>query len=87
MPGARFSAIRQTLDRDDALYCYTDGVTEAQNPSGEEFSEERCRNRIGQMPSQPLQVVLDDMRRQVATFTGTEVLEDDFTMLALRRKR
>ncbi|HOE40652.1 MAG TPA: SpoIIE family protein phosphatase, partial [Rhodoferax sp.] len=61
-------------------------VTEAQNQAGQEFSEDRCKDRLGQLHSQPLQHVLDDMRRQVATFTGTEVLEDDFTMLALRRK-
>ena len=35
---------------------------------------------------QPLLEVLDAMRRRVAEFTATEVLEDDFTMLALRRK-
>jgi len=86
LPGARFAAMTHTLNRDDALYCYTDGVTEAQNASCEEFSEDRCKRWIEQDPSQPLQLVLDDIRRQVATFTGTEVLEDDFTMLALRRK-
>jgi sigma-B regulation protein RsbU (phosphoserine phosphatase) len=86
LPAARFGAMTQILNREDVLYCYTDGVTEAQNPTGEEFSEERCKRWIEQIQSQPLQFVLDDMRRQVATFTGTEVLEDDFTMLALRRK-
>ncbi len=85
MPGARYTALRQTLSTDDVLVCYTDGVTEAQNQSEVEFSEERCKNLICQLHGQPLQFVLDEMRRQVAAFTGTEVLEDDFTMLALKR--
>jgi sigma-B regulation protein RsbU (phosphoserine phosphatase) len=87
MPGAGYAAMEQTLHPQDMLYCYTDGVTEAQNLSGEEFSENRCKDRIGQLQSQPLQFVLDDMRRQVALFTGTDVLADDFTMLALKRLR
>ncbi|MBK9441902.1 MAG: SpoIIE family protein phosphatase [Comamonadaceae bacterium] len=86
LPGARYTAKMQILNWEDVLYCYTDGVTEAQNTTGEEFSEDRCKIWIGQAQSQPLQHVLDGMRRHVATFTGTEVLEDDFTMLALRRK-
>jgi len=85
LPGARYAALHKTLATNDVLVCYTDGVTEAQNESKEEFSEERCRKLMGDLQVQPLQNVLDEMRRQVATFTGTEVLEDDFTMLALRR--
>jgi len=84
-PGARYAAMQQTLDVGDILVCYTDGVTEAQNQSEEEFSEERCKELIGKLQAQPLQNVLDQMRLQVATFTGTDVLEDDFTMLALKR--
>ena len=84
--GVRYASMTKILDREDALYCYTDGVTEAQNASGEEFSEDRCKSWMGQRPLQPLQSVLDGIRRQVAIFSGTEILEDDFTMLALRRK-
>ncbi len=86
LSSARFSSMELTLLADDALYCYTDGVTEAQSPSGAEFSEERCKALIDQAGPQPLLEVLDAMRRRVAEFTATEVLEDDFTMLALRRK-
>lgn len=85
LPGASYASMEQTLHPEDILYCYTDGVTEAQNTSGEEFSEDRCKRLIGQAGSQPLQAVLDDVRRRVADFTGTEVLDDDFTMLALKR--
>jgi phosphoserine phosphatase RsbU/P len=84
-PGVSYSSMEQVLNLDDVLYCYTDGVTEAQNTSGEEFTESRCKDLIGQANTQSLQVVLDSMRRRVADFTGTEILEDDFTMLALRR--
>jgi len=84
-PGARYMPMQQMLGPGEILVCYTDGVTEAQNSSEEEFSEVRCRRLIGELQAQPLQVVLDEMRHQVATFTETDVLEDDFTMLALKR--
>jgi sigma-B regulation protein RsbU (phosphoserine phosphatase) len=84
-PGARFLAMTQNLDFTDVLCCYTDGVTEAQSPAGEEFAEERCRLLLGQAGDLPLQMMIDGVRRKVAEFTATEVLDDDFTMLALRR--
>ena len=75
----------RALGINDVLCCYTDGVTEAQNTEDEEFSEVRCRHLLGQAADLPLQAVIDSVRRQVAEFTGTEVLDDDFTMLALKR--
>ncbi len=85
IPGARFLPMTQALDVNDVLFCYTDGVTEAQNSAGEEFSEERCRQIIERAAERPLQTVLDGVRREVAEFTRTEILDDDFTMLALKR--
>ena len=84
-PGARFLRMTRALGINDVLCCYTDGVTEAQNTEDEEFSEVRCRHLLGQAADLPLQAVIDSVRRQVAEFTGTEVLDDDFTMLALKR--
>jgi sigma-B regulation protein RsbU (phosphoserine phosphatase) len=84
-PGARFLRMTRALGINDVLCCYTDGVTEAQNTEDEEFSEVRCRHLLGQATDLPLQAVIDGVRRQVAEFTGTEVLDDDFTMLALKR--
>jgi sigma-B regulation protein RsbU (phosphoserine phosphatase) len=85
LPGTRYAAMEKMLDVGDILVCYTDGVTEAQNQSEEEFSEGRCKELVEQLQAQPLEDVLDEMRRQVANFTETDVLEDDFTMLALKR--
>ena len=84
-PGVRYRALETTLAPQHTLYCYTDGVTEAQNAAGVEFSEQRLHQRLEAAVEQPLQQVLDGLRLQVADFTGSEVLEDDFTMLALRR--
>ncbi|MBC7918590.1 MAG: SpoIIE family protein phosphatase [Rhodoferax sp.] len=84
--GVVYRALETTLKLDETLFCYTDGVTEAQKPNGEEFTESKCVTLIERESSRPIAELLDTVRRSVAEFTGTEVLEDDCTMLALRRR-
>lgn len=88
-PGLSFGAMETVLAPGDTLLCYTDGVTEAANEDGIEFSEERCLELLAQwaqcdMPP-PLPEALDMLRLAVSTFTGQPVLDDDCTMLAIRR--
>ncbi len=83
--GMNFLTLGVTLDPGDTLFCYTDGVTEAQTPAGEEFSDERCLPLLDALGHLPLPEMLDALRREVGVFTGTPMLDDDCTMLALRR--
>ncbi len=84
-PGLRYSALEHALLPGDVLFCYTDGVTEAQNSAGDEFSEDRCLAILNRAGSSPLPELLDGVRREVASFTASELLNDDCTMLAVRR--
>lgn len=83
--GMDFQTLSVTLEPGDTLFCYTDGVTEAQTPAGEEFSDERCLSLLDTLGNLPLPEMLDALRREVGSFTGTPMLDDDCTMLALRR--
>ena len=83
--GMEFLTLGVTLEPGDTLFCYTDGVTEAQTPAGEEFSDERCLPLLDSLGNLPLPEMLDALRREVGAFTGTTMLDDDCTMLALRR--
>ena len=82
--GCTYRSMELLLDRDETLFCYTDGVTEAHDPKGEELSEEHCLQLLDALPPLPAADLLDHMRARVAEFTGTDVLEDDCTMLAVR---
>lgn len=84
-PGVRYSTMEEQLDDGDLLFCYTDGVTEAQSPSGEEFPEALCLEIISQSGTMSLSALLDRLRLEVANFTESNMLEDDCTMLAIRR--
>ncbi len=84
-PGLTYLSMQQELKPGDVLFCYTDGVTEAPNNLGGEFSESRCLRILDQAGSCPLSTLLDEVRGQMARFTGSDLLDDDCTMLAVRR--
>jgi len=86
-PGLRYAAREIVLERGEALVCFTDGATEAQNGAAEEFSEERLLAVVARHAGGPLETLLDAVRREVTQFTGREALEDDCTLLAVRRPR
>ena len=83
-PGCTYTSMEVRLEDGETLFCYTDGVTEAQDPRGEHFTEERCLEMLDSQPPRPSGELLDFVRAQVADFTGTNVLLDDCTMLAIR---
>ena len=83
-PGCKYSSMEIRLGHDETLFCYTDGVTEAHDPKGEELTEERCLQLLNGLQPQACGDLLDHVRARVAEFTGTGILEDDCTMLAIR---
>ena len=85
VPGLRYAAREIVLERGEMLVAFTDGATEAQNAAGEEFSEERLLSIVARCANGTLDGVLETVRSEVTKFTGRAVLEDDCTLLALRR--
>ncbi len=84
IPNLNYTSKEITLLPEETLICYTDGVTEARNSSDEEFSEERLGGVIERASRQPLEDLMDTIRREVSNHTGTSVLEDDCALLSLR---
>jgi len=72
VPGAEFQATRHRLGADDRLLLVTDGVTEAEDASGEFFGTERLENccHLG----------LVAVEQAVTKFRGGTALTDDFTI-------
>ncbi len=83
-PKVNFSALEQQIGAGDVLFCYTDGVTEAQDSAGVEFSESRCLEILENTNPGSLAELLDRLRQEVARFTASDILDDDCTMLALQ---
>lgn len=76
-----------TLDLGDWLVLYTDGATEATDPEGAMFGEERLQEilvgSVGKEPAALLDVVHAALRR----WTGSDALKDDLTLVAVKRVR
>jgi sigma-B regulation protein RsbU (phosphoserine phosphatase) len=84
-PGMTYRSLTIELDPGDLLFIYTDGITEAEAAAGEQFSAERCMAVLRRERETPLPLLLDRLRQEVRSFTGRDTLEDDCTLLALRR--
>jgi len=67
------------LKNDDALFLYTDGVTEAENIHHELFGEERMKAVLHTRRS--AQEHLEAMRDAIAGFVGEAAQSDDITLL------
>jgi serine phosphatase RsbU (regulator of sigma subunit)/pSer/pThr/pTyr-binding forkhead associated (FHA) protein len=72
------------LEPGDYLVMYSDGVTEAQNPEGELFGEERLRVVLQRFEGKNAQELLDSVLVAVRAFTAGYAQADDITVVALQ---
>ncbi|HEY1483165.1 MAG TPA: PP2C family protein-serine/threonine phosphatase [Candidatus Acidoferrum sp.] len=85
-PEAQFAACTINLRATDTLVLFTDGVVEAFNAAGEEFSDPRWINVIHSMPVVPASETLKYLMASVSDFVGATHQSDDITCLVLRCK-
>ena len=79
MQGMTFVEQEANLKYDDALFLYTDGLTEAENNDHELFGEQRVDKVL--RTRRDSQGHLDAMKEAVAEFVGDAPQSDDLTML------
>jgi sigma-B regulation protein RsbU (phosphoserine phosphatase) len=85
IPGARYEAKEDTLDRGVTLVSFTDGVTEAYSAAGGEFSGERLLAVAAAHTDQSVEHLLGAVQAELARFLGNQPPSDDCTLLAVRR--
>lgn len=85
MADMAYAARSATVAQGETLLVFTDGVTDARNPEGESFSEERILALLAQAPTSA-HAVLQTIEHAVATHARDAAPFDDTTMLALRRQ-
>jgi sigma-B regulation protein RsbU (phosphoserine phosphatase) len=69
----------------DLLVLYTDGITEAPNEDGKEFSGPRLADIVREYYGHPPQVINDRILEAVLRFAGDTPQRDDFTLVAVKR--
>jgi sigma-B regulation protein RsbU (phosphoserine phosphatase) len=81
MEGTRFYLEKLKLERGDSLFVYTDGVTEAFNEEGQEFSEERLQKELKLLAGKPAKHTVETIKSVVVGFAGEAPQADDITIM------
>ena len=84
-PDASYTASSLTLRSGDMLVAYTDGVTEPENEAGAEYGELRLREALQKADGLSASEVIDRVMNDVLAWTGDSALQDDMTMLVVRK--
>jgi len=82
--GTDYEEGRGTLEKNDLIMMYTDGVCEAMNCEEEEFGEKRLADLIRDNRGLPLVDLLHLIHSKVELHHGSDRYDDDFTLLAAR---
>jgi serine phosphatase RsbU (regulator of sigma subunit) len=70
---------------DELVLLYTDGLTEAENPGGEQFGVERLIAFVRERRRKDLPIIRKELLSEIDSFTGEEGPRDDRTLVLLRR--
>ena len=64
---------------------YSDGVTEANNPAGDEFEIEGLADAVIPDLSQPAGTIVNNINKALAAYTAGAPPADDITVIVARR--
>jgi sigma-B regulation protein RsbU (phosphoserine phosphatase) len=68
----------------DLVFLFTDGVSEAMNASGEDFTDERLETIIQRITAKSAREIIQEVRAEVEEFSRGTPQSDDITMLVLK---
>ena len=83
-PAMKYEVGEIRLEPNDLLLAYTDGITEPENPFGEEFGEARLLEVAKRMLHSQPEVMAEMIYRAVDEWTGSPELQDDMTVVVAR---
>ena len=84
LDGVKYMARTMSLSPGDALFLYTDGVTEAMDAKGELFGEERMLDALNAVGDPDPHALCSVVRTVVAAFSEGLPQADDITVMAVR---
>jgi len=80
----RVRAETVSLEPGDIVVLYTDGVTEAVNPSSEQLGRERLADLVAAHAQEPARELLASLRQGLSDFLDGESLADDVTIVVCK---
>ncbi len=83
--GIGYEEVEITMEPGDFVLMYTDGVTEALSPGGEEFGMERLESVVSEHRHASASELLTALEQAVEEFTAGTQPSDDITLLLVKR--
>jgi sigma-B regulation protein RsbU (phosphoserine phosphatase) len=87
VPGIEIPSAEDRLDPGDTIVLYTDGVTEAMDPEGNLFGEERLLASLAESRAADARGTAERTLQAVRAFSNGAPQSDDIAILAIRRLR
>jgi sigma-B regulation protein RsbU (phosphoserine phosphatase) len=84
-PFAKYEERTVELEKGDVVVAYTDGIVEPENPYGEMFGENRMKDLILRYAFAGSSEIIARIMEAVVQWTGSSELQDDMTMVVVRR--
>jgi len=84
-PTFAYATGTHTLGAGDCLFLFTDGITEAMDPEGGSFSEQRLEEALRPLAGEPARTVIGSVLERVREFAATAPQADDIAAMAIRR--
>jgi sigma-B regulation protein RsbU (phosphoserine phosphatase) len=75
---------RERVAAGDMLVLFSDGVTEAENPAGEEVGDDRLSAWLGRAAGKSATEVVDAIQRDLASFCASAAASDDVTLMVVK---
>jgi len=87
MEEADYDELPLQLERGDLLVLTSDGTTDAENPGGELYDSVRLVESIRRHAAENPAAFVRKLHSDIADFSSGTVMNDDLTILALKRGR
>lgn len=83
----RYHEYHVSLETGDVFVLYTDGATEAQSPTGEEFGRERLAEAVKQSLERPAREMIASVQMAVLEWTASAGANDDVTFFIIKASK
>jgi phosphoserine phosphatase RsbU/P len=80
----QFDTVEVPFGPGDVFVFYTDGITEAEDPSGDDFGRERLAATVRSVAGQPAEAIVSAVHGAVDAFRGSGPHGDDATVIVVR---
>lgn len=86
MDDIQYHIQREKLQKDDVIFLYTDGITEALNKEQNLYGEKNLKEALNNIENENLEVqsIISEVKKDLDDYTQGEEQTDDITMLVLK---